>query len=413
MKFYIETYGCTANHGNSHEAAAALMEMGHHQSTLNDSDLVLINTCAVTEKTERHMIKRLQQLEGKRLLIAGCLPMTSQETIEDIHCLDKVGILNRSLAREIGEKYAPYSGEKILWPEQKQRDDLCGVVNISEGCIGKCSYCIVRKARGRLASKPPEEIAKCINAHLKSGMVEIQLASQDTAAYGKDIDSSLPFLLKEIAKIPGKFMIRVGMMNPTTVKPILGQLIESYGDEKIYKFLHLPVQSGSDSVLGSMNRGYTAEDFFDITARFRNAFPELTLSTDVIVGFPGETKEDFQATEDILRWVKPEKVNITRFSRRPHTAAWKMKDMPDHIKKARSRRLTKLWHEIAMDKNSSYLGRSIQVLVTECGKGMTMKARSQNYREIVIEGTPELGTYHKVEVVGFNPFYLKGEIQSG
>ena len=410
MRFYIETYGCTANQGNSEEASVALMEEGHQPSALEDADLVIVNTCVVTERTERNMIKRLCQLQGDRLVIAGCLPKAIPEAGVDIRCRRRLGILSRSVALEIGATFSLDHGPRQARFGAEQRDHLCGIINISEGCTGSCSYCIVRKARGRLVSRSPEEIADSLRALIRSGIVEIQLTSQDTAAYGKDIGSSLPLLLKAITKIPGRYMIRVGMMNPSSAKPILGDLVNTFGHEKIYRFLHLPVQSGSDRVIESMNRGYAVEDFAEIVGRFRGAFPDLTLAADVIAGFPGESEEDFNATENLLRQTEPDKVNVTRFSRRPHTPAWRMMDMPQHVKKARSRRLTKLWQEMAMNRNRPYLGRALPALVTETGREMTMKARSDNYREIVVRGTPALGSLKRVRIVGYNPFYLEGRI---
>jgi len=412
MRFYIETYGCTANYGNSEEASAALMEEGHRPSALEDADLVIVNTCVVTERTERNMIKRLRQLQGDRLVIAGCLLKAIPGACVDIRCRSRLGILSRSVALEIGAAFSLDHGPRQARFGAEQRDHLCGIINISEGCAGSCSYCIVRKARGKLVSRSPEEIADSLRALIRSGIVEIQLTSQDTAAYGKDIGSSLPLLLKAITKIPGRYMIRVGMMKPSSAKPILGDLVNTFGHENIYRFLHIPVQSGSDRVLESMNRGYAVEDFTEIVGSFRGAFPDLTLATDVIAGFPGEREEDFDATENLLRQIEPDKVNVTRFSRRPHTPAWRMMDMPQHVKKARSRRLTKLWQEMAMNRNRPYMGRVLPALVTETGRGVTMKARSDNYREIVVRGTPDLGSLNTVRIVRVNPFYLEGAAQS-
>ncbi|MCJ7443636.1 MAG: radical SAM protein [Methanotrichaceae archaeon] len=159
-------------------------------------------------------------------------------------------------------------------------------MNIAEGCIGACSYCIVRKARGELDSRRPDDIVESVKKLVKERMVEIQLAAQDTAAYALDIGTNLPELLQELIKNPGRFMIRVGMMIPTTAKPILKDLIEVIRSPKVYKFIHMPVQSGSDRILDTMGRGYLAEDFLRIIKSLREDFPEISLATDVIVGFP-------------------------------------------------------------------------------------------------------------------------------
>lgn len=415
MRFYIETYGCTANQGNSEEASAALMEEGHQPSALEDADLVIVNTCVVTERTERNMIKKLRQLQGDRLVIAGCLPKAIPEAIQDIHCRGKLGILGRSTGREIDELFPTDAMARPATSPRcrvlASRDHLCGVVNISEGCTGNCSYCIVKKARGRLVSRSPEEVIEAVRRCIESGAVEVQIASQDAAAYGMDIGYSLPRLLDRIVEIPGRYRVRVGMMNPGCLEPILDDLVRSYGDPRIYNFVHLPVQSGSNDVLERMKRKYKAADFVDMAARLRQGIFDLTLFTDVIAGFPGETEEEFGETVGLIRSVQPDKVNVTRFSPRPHTEAGRLGELPSLVKKERSRKLTWLWHEIAARRNWRYAGEVLSVLVTESGKGKTMKARSDNYREIVIEGQLALGSVQKVRIAEANPFYLRGTIE--
>jgi len=177
---------------------------------------------------------------------------------------------------------------------------------------------------------------------VKDGCTDIWLTSQDNGCYGLDIGSSLPELLNTVSKIQGKFTVRVGMMNPTHTKQIVDELIEAYRNEKIRKFLHLPVQSGSNRVLKAMKRGYVVEDFVEIVEKFRQAFPNLTLSTDIIVGFPSETGEDFQATMELMKKIQPQKVNISKFGSRPKTEAAKMKQLPIEKINERSRKLHEL-----------------------------------------------------------------------
>jgi threonylcarbamoyladenosine tRNA methylthiotransferase CDKAL1 len=409
MRFYLETYGCAANQGNSEAFSTALIEMGHLPSSLEESDLVIVNTCVVTEKTERRMKRRLSQLQGKRLVIAGCLPSAMPEAIRDISYREVMGILDRSMGMEMGETFRP---EEMRPRRLQTPQNLCAVVNISEGCRGQCSYCIVRRARGPLRSKTIQEVAREVRSRLAEGSVEIQLASQDAAAYGLDLGSALPELLDAVVGIDGDFRVRVGMMNPEQLSPILEDLIVSYEDPKIYKFLHLPVQSGSDRVLACMKRGYSARNFLEMVARFRSAFPHITLYTDVITGFPGETEEDFGATELLIQKAEPDKVNVTMYSSRPGTIASSLEDMPSRFKKDRSRRITRLWQKIAGQRNGRYLGETIIAQVTEKGKEGTVMARSENYRKIVVREPMSLGCVHRFVVVKTTPFYLKGEVVS-
>jgi threonylcarbamoyladenosine tRNA methylthiotransferase CDKAL1 len=409
MRFYLETYGCAANQGNSEAFSAALIEMGHLPSSLEEADLVIVNTCVVTGKTERRIKKRLSQLQGKRLVIAGCLPSAIPEAIRDISCREVMGILDRPAGMKMGEAFLPEGSRPC---RRQTAKNLCTVVNISEGCRGRCTYCIVRRARGPLRSKTVQEVVEEVRCRLKEGVVEVQLASQDAAAYGADLGSGLPELLDAVVGIEGDFRVRVGMMNPDQLSPLLDDLIRSYKNPKVYKFLHLPVQSGADGVLAGMKRGYSASDFLDMVAQLRVAFPDLTLYTDVISGFPGETEEDSKATEALIRKAEPDKVNVTMYSSRPGTGANSLKDMPSRFKKDRSRRITRLWQEIAGRRNGLYLGKTIFAQVTERGREGTMMARSENYRKVVVSEPMLLGSVHQFKIVGTTPFYLKGEVVS-
>lgn len=424
MKFYIETYGCTANFGNSQDLVRALQEMGHIPSPLNEADAVIVNTCIVTEKTERKIRKRLQILQGERLVVAGCLPAALPESIRQISCREQLGLLNGSAAAKIQDLFGDSSScshaaghlvpsSTVSSPASSHvhspAQELCSIVNVAEGCNGGCSYCIVRKARGRLISRKPDDVAKDVENLAASGMVEVQISAQDTAAYGSDQGTNLAKLLERLVQIPGNFKLRVGMMNPNSALSIQEELIRAFRSPKVYKFLHIPVQSGSDRILESMGRRYSAKDFMGIVDAFRSAYPEITIITDVIVGFPGETDLDFIATMNLMEFLQPDKINITRFSRRPGTAAALLYDMPDRIKKDRSRELTLLWQEIAVKRNREYVDKVLDAVVTECGRSGTMKARAANYLGIVVKGNPLLGSSIRIKVTKANPFFVLGK----
>lgn len=404
MRFCIETYGCTANLGNSMDLRGALIAHGHQESDPGNTDVIILNTCAVTSRTERDMLRRINELSGRRLIVAGCLPAAIPELLEGF---ETVGVLDREGINRIIDALGRSEHPESERPISCLPGSLCGVVNISEGCLGACSYCIVKRARGALRSREPHEIENDVRRLVNSGAVEIQLASQDAGAYGCDIGRSLPELLDLLSNIDGAFMIRVGMMNPDSVLRILDGLLESYMSGKIYRFLHLPLQSGSDRVLEMMRRGYRSDDFVHIVNAFRSRFPEISLTTDVITGFPGETDQDFRMTEDVIRRTQPDKVNVTRFSRRPHTPAFTMYDMPDRIKKERSRRMTELWKEIALVRNIRYIGQELEVLVTEHGRAGTMKGRTSNYTGVVIQGASSVGKWVRARATGATPFYIK------
>jgi threonylcarbamoyladenosine tRNA methylthiotransferase CDKAL1 len=235
-------------------------------------------------------------------------------------------------------------------------DAFCAVVNLAEGCNGSCSYCIVRKARGRLKSRRAEDVALKVGKLAAFGTAEVQISTQDTAAYGSDIGTNLGQLLERLVQISGDFMLRLGMMNPNSALLIKDQLLRAYQSPKIYRFLHIPVQSGSDRILRSMGRRYTATNFLEVVRAFRSAHPKITIITDVIVGYPGETDGDFIETLDLVKRLQPDKVNITRFSARPGTPAARLYDMPDRIKKDRSREMTRLRMKIVAQRNQRYKG---------------------------------------------------------
>jgi MiaB-like tRNA modifying enzyme len=419
MKFYIETFGCTANLGNSQDLARDLQEMGHIPSTLEEADAVIVNTCAVTEKTERKVMRRLGQLQGERLIVAGCLPVAMPESIGGILCRERQGLLNQSSAASISAlfcgSFKPHLGElpyspyrEDVPPGPSSLDDLCAIVNVAEGCNGSCSYCIVAKARGRLKSRRVEDVAMEVKKLAALGTVEVQVTAQDTAAYGSDIGTDLGKLMDRLVMIPGDFRLRVGMMNPNNALLIKDQLLKAYQSPKIYRFLHIPVQSGSEEILRRMGRRYSVADFLELVGAFRSSYPRITIITDVIVGFPGETDEDFLETMHLIERLQPDKVNITRFSARPGTAAAQKYDMPDRIKKDRSRELTRMWLKIAASRNDRYRGEILEARITERGRDSTMKARAENYLGIVVKGRPKLGSIVQVAVTDSNPFYVSG-----
>lgn len=412
MKFYIETFGCTSNQGNSQDLAQALQENGHIPASLDEADAVIVNTCAVTEKTERKVLSRLSLLQGERLIVAGCLPAAIPESVRNVSCRRCLGLLNRSSAAMISEIFNETCFQDNLQPgpAPATEHDLCAVVNVAEGCNGSCSYCIVARARGRLKSRRAEDVVLDVEKMAAQGAAEVQISAQDTAAYGSDTGTNLGELLERLVKVPGDFMLRVGMMNPNSALLIKDQLLRSFQSPKIYRFLHIPVQSGSEGILRSMGRRYSGQDFLKLVSAFRSDHPDMTIITDVIIGFPGETDDDFKETMSLIEILQPDKVNITRFSARPGTSASRLYDMPDRIKKDRSREMTELWLKIAAQRNQRYQGAVLQARVIESGRDGTMKARAENYLGIVVKGRPEPGSIVRVEVTDSNPFYVSGHV---
>jgi len=421
-KFYLETFGCKFNKADSELIRKILIENGFKEASEKEADFVVLNTCGVVGKTERKIIKRAIELKkkGKKIIFAGCLPLISPKICQKV-ADGLIGPTNILELPKIAKKIL--KGKKAKSLKQKAidkaklrcfaipKESVVAIIPISEGCLSFCSYCATRMAKGKLRSFDKEEVLENIKIALQSGAKEIQLTSQDLAIYGLDKGKFLlPELLKEISKTEGDFRVRLGMMNPKFAKRIFGKILKILENEKFYKFLHLPLESGSNNVLKAMNRGYKVEEFLEMASRFKRKFKNSLLATDIIVGFPTETEKDFKETVSVIKKIKPEILHIFRYSKREGTVAAKLKDFPDRIKKERSRILTKIWQEISKEKSKRYIGKEFQALITE-KRGKTFLARLPSYKAVILkEGN--LGEFVKVKIVGAKPNYLIGKIIS-
>lgn len=409
MRIHIETFGCTANRADSLRMKHILSAHGHKiTDAIDQADLVVVNTCTVTQTTQRKVMKFIRSLSksGKDIIVAGCLPAAQPDTITDIHCH---AITPASIEDIAGIIKGDDHEKEDLKFSMPRTEGISGIVSISQGCVGHCSYCIVKQARGELVSRSVHDIVQEIEWLVNGGAREILLTSQDTAAYGLDGGVRLPALLDAITSIEGDFMVRAGMMNPFTMLDILPQLIDSFQHPRIFKFLHIPVQSGSDAMLKHMNRGHTADEFRLIVREFRKRFPDITLSTDFIVGYPEETERDFNETLELLCEVQPQKVNITRFSPRPGTSAFHLNDMPDWKKKERSRVLTHHHHHITRTFFQNKIGDKVRILTTESGINCSTVGRDTSYNIVVIKETLPLGFRYDVQIIDSRTTYLIGE----
>jgi len=411
MRVLVESYGCTLNHGEAEEFIETILKKGH--KIVDDefqADAYAIFTCGVIKTTEKHMLKRIGQLaldDSKTLLVCGCLGNISPEAIIKIAPHAQLfGPSEQLLASKVFSD--SHDSDCIsMGPQSK-----VGILPIATGCTGNCSYCITKKARGPLKSRTIEEIEQRLEMLVARGCVEIHMCAQDTAIYGLDTGENLEALIKELEGVDGNFMIRIGMMNPANVKKRLNDILRAYESKKVFKFLHLPVQSGSDSVLEAMNRKYTSQDCDGIIMAFRDRFPDMALSTDIIVGFPGETKEDFQASLNLIQKSKPDLINITRFSSRPGTEAHDMKNsvFPGTARE-RSKKLTELRFKITGQNYKQMIGQKVSGLASECLIEGTTIVRTKNYKPIVVPEKLELGKWHELVITDIERVYLKGEIR--
>ena len=324
--------------------------------------------------TEEKIINRLKKLSqtDKKIIIGGCLPKANLDRIKreipfysailDTRSINKLPKLIEKVAK--GEKPIEFSEEVFSKPSFAKSFGLTGIVQISEGCDLSCTYCSTTISRGDLSCFSIEEIVRGVSTLVKSESKEILLTSQDNGAY-KYGKKNLPDLLDAICKIDADFYFRNGMSNPVYLHSFLDRLICSYKNPKIYKFLHIPVQSGSDTVLKEMKRGYKTERFLEIVERFRKEIPELTVFTDIIVGFPTETEDDFKQTLDLLKQTKPDMVNVSKFGKRPGTKAAEMEGVGDKIVKKRSAECSELAAKFSLENNKKWVGWNGMVFVNE------------------------------------------------
>jgi threonylcarbamoyladenosine tRNA methylthiotransferase CDKAL1 len=415
MNIYVETYGCTANKSDERLVLGLLKHEGHEiVHDLADADVLVLLTCTVIGTTEQRMLSRLKvfQKTHKKIVVTGCMPVVQADLIQSVvpdACLLPPQYIQYITNIIQGNKPVLLETKKPML--LKQYDGVIAPVMIAEGCRLSCSYCITHFARGALRSFLIQEIAADVCSAIKQGCKEIQLTAQDTASYGLDIGTNLGKLLTHLCHLDSVFRLRVGMMNPQTTQKNIDSILTAYQHHKIYKFLHLPVQSGDDGILKKMNRGYTVKDFTRLVELFRKKIPTLTLSTDVIIGFPTETEEQFYRTIELLKQIKPDIINITRFSARSLTAAKNMKGrIPTYVVKERSKRTTEICSKIALEKNQEYLKKKYTVLVTERGKQKTFTGRLENYKQVVLTEPVTIGDCVHVKIIDAAPTYLLGKL---
>ncbi len=410
---YIETYGCTANQNNSEILAGLLSSAGFIvTNNLEIAEIIILNTCIVKSKTESKIKRRIQDLTKenpkKLLVIIGCMPQADAKKLKKIcpkaillgarNFKDIINILKDYYENQLTEKkqleYLSKNQEIKLNLPKKPANSIVSITQISEGCLGDCSYCRVRLAKGKLFSYSQEEILKSIESDLSNGAKEVWLTSQDNSSYGldsKEAKHKLPELLKKILELKHKFKLRLGMMNPNNVLPILENLIEIYKDKKMFKFIHIPIQSASNKILKDMNRFYKIEQVESIIKEFRKNFPSITIATDIIVGYPDETEEDHKANIKFIEEFAPECLNLSKFSSHKQTRAGKLKPLAGNLIKRRARELMQVHRKTATLSKKQFIGKTIKVLVDSrvAGSENLYKARDENYNLVILKCSKE------------------------
>jgi len=452
LTVYIETYGCSNNLAESQIMAGLLTRSGFEiVKSIELADIIILNTCSVKATTVNKIIFRIEQIKrnyankkltfsksislcgkekhynfphNKKLIIAGCMPETEYELIKNKfpgislistnHITKIVRAVSGTLEGEIIEFVGKNKELKLCLP--KIRSGVTDIIPICSGCNSLCYFCNTRIAKGDIFSYPEDKIIKEVSDAKKSGTKEFWLTGQDVSAYGIDTEGKpvLYKLLNAITEnVAGKYFLRIGMLNPKNVLRMSNELLKAYRPENIFKFLHLPVQSGSDRILKKMNRNYKTDDFIDIVKKFRRFIPKITVWTDIIVGFSDETENDFEKSVELVKSIKPDYVNISHFSSHHSTPASGMKQIKTQVKKERSIKLTKIVDEICLEKNREWVGWTGEILINKFNKEkMNFIGRNSAYKPVAVLTREKLrlGQFVNVKIVDAKPSCLIGEL---
>ncbi len=434
LKYYIETYGCQMNMNDSEKLAGILNAAGFSPADdKEEADLLLFNTCCVRDHAEKRVFGNIGALKQRKeeqphFLIGVCGCMMQQESVAKklykrypfvdlIFGTHQMHELPNMLQRVM-------SGERVLFNAEPDNSVVEGLpafrapgvstsVSIMFGCNNFCSYCIVPYVRGRERSREPERIIAEITDLARAGYSEITLLGQNVNSYGKDIHMTFPELLRAAADVEGIRRIRFMTSHPKDVSPAL---IGAMADlEKVCHHIHLPVQSGSDRILHLMNRGYTRRQYLDLVAQLRREVPDIEITTDIIVGFPGETEADFSDTLDLVKQADFSAAFTFMYSPRPGTRAAVMPDqLPQSEKKKRLLALNELQAKQTKKNNEKYIGHVGDVLVEGCdtrGSETLAYGKYQNFKMVYFPGDSDMiGQYLRVGVKKTQKNSLIGEI---
>lgn len=435
MKNYahIQTFGCSANQNNTEIMSGLLTQSGHTLTNNHEiADVIILNTCVVKQKTESKIKRQIQDLykqyPDKTLVVTGCMPQTDAGHIKKLH--PHVVLLGTNQYKQIVnllrdvrenkltlEKQQKYllntREEKIVLPKISEKK-LIAITQISEGCLYNCGFCKTKLAKGNAYSYSQEKILTSIKNDLKNGAKEVWITSQDCSVYGMDKGykiSQLPNLLRKIIALPYSFKIRLGMMNPSFTHPIIDELIEVYHSSKMYKFLHIPIQTASDKLLKEMQRPGSIKQTEEIIQKFKKVFPEMTIATDIIVGYPSETEIDHQKNIEFIEIYKPDVLNLSKFSLHKNTPVHKklqqnklqvlensFSQIPIEIMNKRTTEIMRIHKKTAAENKQKYLHKEIKVFVDTELSHEIYESRDENYT-IILVPTKERNIFGKSVLV--------------
>lgn len=432
--YHIITFGCQMNEHDSERMAGILEAQGFiPAASPEDAEMVILNTCSIREKAEQKFYSELGRLSHLRqkdgasvtIAVAGCIAQQEgKKLLSRTPSVDLViGPSDIARLSELVERVSGHDGPVIATggdPDYHTKqvpatriDGLKAWVSIMYGCDNFCTYCVVPYLRGRERSRPPRDIVNEVGELAAKGYREVTLLGQNVNSYGKGLDPhcAFPELLRQIQDVEGIARIRFVTSHP---RDLSDQLISAIsGLPKVCEWIHLPVQSGSDRVLASMNRRYTGADYREKVRRLRSAVPDMTITTDIIAGFPGETDDDFADTLRLLRDVEYDNIFAFKYSERPHTKALELPGhLAEEIKDARLEQIFSLQKEITLRKNRRHIGTVQDVLVEGASKkGGLQSGRTRGNMVVNFPGPTDLrGSLVDVRIIAAGPNSLSGEL---
>ncbi|CAH0546444.1 unnamed protein product [Brassicogethes aeneus] len=427
QKIYVKTWGCAHNSSDSEYMAGQLAAYGYQLTDdKSKADLWLLNSCTVKNPSEDHFRNEIESAkkDSKHVVLAGCVPQGAPKS-SFVQGLSVIGVQQIDRVVEVVEETLKGNTVKLLGTKKEngkkiggaslllpkvRRNPLIEIIAINTGCLNQCTYCKTKHARGDLGSYPPEEIVARAKQAFEEGVVEIWLTSEDTGTYGRDIGTSLPELLwKLVEVIPKGCRLRLGMTNPPYILEHLEEIAKIMAHPRVYGFLHVPVQSGSDSVLGDMKREYCRSDFEHVVEFLQKNVPGMTIATDIICGFPSETDADFDETISLCEKYKFPSLFINQFFPRPGTPAALMPRIPAQEVKQRTKKLTDLFY--TYQPYTHKLGEVQEVLVTEVSHDKKhYVGHNEFYEQVLVPMNMKyMGKLVKVKIVETSKFSMMGQ----
>ena len=423
MKFKIVTLGCKVNTYESEMMREKLIASNYVETFDNDADIVIINTCSVTNMADAKSRKLINYNKRENpnaiMVVCGCSAQNKKEELSNLDIDILIGNNGKSNIvnliedyKNTNEKYINFINSRKLEFEdmevEKFTNQTRAYIKIQDGCNNFCAYCIIPFMRGNIRSKDMSKVIEEANILVNNGHKEIVLTGIDTGSYGKDKNYDLTDLLNELVKIEGLKRIRLSSIDTFDLDDKFIECLKN--NDKICDHLHISLQSGSNKILKLMNRKYTCEEYLNTINKIRSVRPDISITTDVIVGFPQESEEDFNEVLDYVNKVKFSKVHVFPFSKRDGTKASIMDgQVQESIKKERAKKLIEVSDELEKEYYSKFLGKDLEVLVEENIDGKSI-GHTSNYIKVEIDGTLNRNEFYKVKIISIEKEYVKGEL---